>query len=521
MTISIMKYNIETFVDSINKVVLNSDDSDHGRVLEIKDIVKSFMQDDGFIIGCIEKLIVGIKKDGASNWKNPPIYIHPENLFSIRCIVWPGYYSNNPHKHNTWSVTAILGNKVNVNTYSWENDIENSTLLLDRRITGQASEVGYLLPGCIHKLSNPSSVPSLTMHVFNNVDKNTYGIGNAIWYPGPEKDNIFENLLPNTLHVFEGVLKNLTHPKVKELLQEVDLLKKSVDYNSLAKQDINSVSKVDNESISSELQKILLLITINKFSLSQFAEWKNEFIEKFELSKHDIIYLEYIKKNYLKQISIMANLLSQRRSNNTKKYLELLFSLLGEVTWDQIWNLYLDAVCLEGMDSLSIESWNFLKFIVEGSKKFNLTPLQSEVVKYEYLKLDVMAKFKQTESNLEKINDYNPYFHGGYLVGTFSLPVTNILSDIKSNKVMNKYEAKEEKLIFFSTYDGLNSVVLEYDVSLLELLQYCDGTRNIDNILKLTTNPLFSKETLLNDVILPLSALRVVYFNSEKMVIRE
>ena len=174
-----MEYNFKTLTNNISEMVLYS--NEHDKVIEIRDIVRGFVQNENFVIDCIKRLFTSIKNDGIDNWENPPLYVHPDNLFSIRCIVWPAYYSNNPHKHNTWSVTAIIGNVMNFSTYLWEEGIEDSTLLLDKRITGKALEIGYLLPGCIHKLSNPSSSPSLTMHVFNNVDKDTYGINNAIW----------------------------------------------------------------------------------------------------------------------------------------------------------------------------------------------------------------------------------------------------------------------------------------------------------------------------------------------------
>lgn len=188
------------------------------KVKSIRSLVKATVQQESFVLDSIELLLNSLEKAGLSNWKNPAVYNHPNNLYSIRYILWPQYYCNNPHKHKTWSVTAVIENTIKVHTFVWKDNEENTVLLGDKELVASAKEVGFLLPECIHKLENPTPNLTLTMHIFNHFDTHTSGVDNAVWYPEPEKANIFENVSQNALYLFSNMLVKIKSERSRSLL---------------------------------------------------------------------------------------------------------------------------------------------------------------------------------------------------------------------------------------------------------------------------------------------------------------
>lgn len=200
--------HFNTLTDDITQIV-HLENNIEKKVRDIQVLVKSSIKKDGFILDAIELLLNNLENMSYDDWKKLIAYNHPKNLYSIRFILWPAYYSNNPHQHKTWSITAVIENIINVYAYKWENNVENTVLIKDRQFTGKTKEVGFLLPKCIHKLENPSSKPTLTMHIFNNLDQVTTGNENAIWFPSPEKNNLFLDFSKNIFSLFSNI--SLSH----------------------------------------------------------------------------------------------------------------------------------------------------------------------------------------------------------------------------------------------------------------------------------------------------------------------
>ncbi|MFZ3068354.1 MAG: hypothetical protein WA253_09420 [Gammaproteobacteria bacterium] len=174
-----------------------------------------------FKLACIDEIISGIylAKSERLEWVSPAIIECPELNYSIRVVYWPAFYENNPHKHKTWSVTGVFHNKLNVHTYALLED--PIRLKRERIIAANAGESGYLLPGCIHSVGNPSYEVSASIHIFNNLPGIENSEDNAIWYPSPRKHNLANGLLERAFSVCLSMLSEIGSPKALDLIDKI------------------------------------------------------------------------------------------------------------------------------------------------------------------------------------------------------------------------------------------------------------------------------------------------------------
>jgi predicted metal-dependent enzyme (double-stranded beta helix superfamily) len=210
---------MKEFYSSIENILLNNE-SLVSQLKLLRNLLIESLQSDEFRLNCLTALLNTIESSIAEekSWDAPAIFYHEKLKFSVRLIFWPAFYENNPHEHKTWSLTGVFLNSLTVNTYDL---LDNPTRLKrNRTFDAYTGEVGYLIPGCIHSVKNPSHELSGSIHIFNNVDISNPE-DNAIWYPTPRKYNLSKGLIERALSVCLRSLSEINQIESFELIQRI------------------------------------------------------------------------------------------------------------------------------------------------------------------------------------------------------------------------------------------------------------------------------------------------------------
>jgi hypothetical protein len=123
------------------------------------------LKDPGFGLACIERVLDGLEP-GHIGWRYPKIHRNPSRAYSVCVFHWPPGLANPPHRHDTWTVTGVLHNNLQFNTYRVEPT--QSALIPEKRVNATPGQVGYICTPCIHNVENPSAAPSLSIHIFSH-----------------------------------------------------------------------------------------------------------------------------------------------------------------------------------------------------------------------------------------------------------------------------------------------------------------------------------------------------------------
>ena len=172
---------LETFYNTIDAIIIKNIELTL-RLRLLRDVLKSSLSQEQFQLSCIQSILEKMHDDSAScNLHDmTQLFYHDKLHYSVRLIFWPAFYGNQPHKHKTWSVTGVLHRDLEVNIYDKADT--DTTLKCNRVIQTRAGETGYLLPGCIHSLHNPTNEVAISIHIFNHHHKHSHSRDNAVWF---------------------------------------------------------------------------------------------------------------------------------------------------------------------------------------------------------------------------------------------------------------------------------------------------------------------------------------------------
>lgn len=241
---------LNKFYNKIEKIL-----SDEGEVLHhlslLRDLVKESLANDHFKLLCINEIISSIESSVQRNldWNAPHLFYHEKLKFSVRIIFWPAFYDNNPHQHKTWSVTGVFHNFLNIYTY---NLIHNpQRLKKEKSIIASSGDVGYLIPGCIHNVRNPSHEVSASFHIFNNIDIQNPE-DNAIWYPSPRKFNLSNGIVERALDACLTIMENIKSEKIISLIDRIY----KIGSDQLKFKAIHTIYKYDRHHAKQYFEKL-------------------------------------------------------------------------------------------------------------------------------------------------------------------------------------------------------------------------------------------------------------------------
>lgn len=201
--------------------ILNQQNELQTSLQQMRSLLTSALSDDNFRLDCITHVLDSIESwgDTSSAWNAPAIIHHEDLIYSIRIVYWPAFYENNPHKHKTWGLTGVLHNQLDVNIYEFLDNPRR--LRRERKISASSGEVGYLLPGCIHNINNPSHELSASIHIFNNLPGIENPEENAVWYPAPRKHKLYLGLTERALTTCLAIASSITSQHSQKIIERI------------------------------------------------------------------------------------------------------------------------------------------------------------------------------------------------------------------------------------------------------------------------------------------------------------
>ncbi|KAA1177323.1 hypothetical protein [Photorhabdus heterorhabditis] len=167
---------INSFVNLINHEIINKN-SIENMITMLRKITSRAVKNDEFIESCINKILNNVEKYNKTS-TYLPIYIDENNKWRMNLFLWNPKSENQPHLHNTWSVSGIVYNKMFIKIY--KND--DHKLIVSHHIYAQEGDTGYLIPPCIHALGNPDENNySITLHIFSDSEQKNDRNGDTVW----------------------------------------------------------------------------------------------------------------------------------------------------------------------------------------------------------------------------------------------------------------------------------------------------------------------------------------------------
>ena len=187
-----MQKKIKQLISELNNSITVN--GQHNNIsIAFSEILKQYLSNRLLRLECLKEYLNNLTLKN-NNWITQPVYINDEFQYSINLICWPIGASNSPHIHKYWTVSGVLYGHLNFSTYKYLDNISN-LLTKDNEFEGYPGKVGYVLPPCIHSVTNKGQTGAISMHIFS--------------YCNLERINIS---LPNDILVHNPILKYLFIP---------------------------------------------------------------------------------------------------------------------------------------------------------------------------------------------------------------------------------------------------------------------------------------------------------------------
>lgn len=171
----------------------------------IRDSMQDALPDPGFLLSCIGCALVGFEQDPDLR-PQPPLLVSSDQRFAAHLLYWPPFYSNAPHMHATWGVTGVFHNEVVVRTFAKTEEAGSTDLTETSRIAARDGQAGYLLPSCIHNVSNETERPSCTLHLFGTDDMLRPAECTTTWFGDASAKQMPGNLRARAMGIFADIL---------------------------------------------------------------------------------------------------------------------------------------------------------------------------------------------------------------------------------------------------------------------------------------------------------------------------
>lgn len=206
----------DDFARALDDAVCSAPD-ETTRVRAVRAVVLRALADEQLVLDLIERVMATMQRGVA--WVPPVLYQNERLDYAVRMIYWPPRYANHPHQHNSWTVTGVVCNELEVSLYQLDPVGQPVT---DRDIHCCVGEVGYIASPCIHSIANPTDRPSASLHVFSDVygaDHPDAGRSRAtVWYPSDRCGDIATNAMQRALAVHVALLDGIRGERATSLL---------------------------------------------------------------------------------------------------------------------------------------------------------------------------------------------------------------------------------------------------------------------------------------------------------------
>ncbi|MEQ1977102.1 hypothetical protein [Xenorhabdus sp. SGI240] len=220
----------------------------------IRSIVSIAIVNEFFLNDCVNELIENTKNIINLN-ESKPLYIDYKNKWRMNIFLWNPKSENQPHQHNTWSVSGVMHNKIKIKIF----EKVNKEITINKELIASEGKTGYLIPPCIHTLGNPDlSEYSVTLHIFCDSDMRTDKNGDTIWLgKNDPHDNIDYSMvalrnLTSCLLISDKLNSDLQFDILEKIFTLGTPSIKLKSYKKMIRLDVNK-----SEKYSSKLESVL------------------------------------------------------------------------------------------------------------------------------------------------------------------------------------------------------------------------------------------------------------------------
>ncbi|MBS0448640.1 MAG: hypothetical protein JSR59_22180 [Proteobacteria bacterium] len=149
-------------------------------VRNVRAAISVAVESERFVDQCVERAIDNAERCVRDGSGYRPLHVDEGGHWRMVMFLWDPRSANEPHQHNTWSVSGVMLNCLDVALYA--RDAATGALQVQRRFIAQRGETGYLVPPCIHALGNPhASLPTVTLHVFCDSEEVEERARDTLW----------------------------------------------------------------------------------------------------------------------------------------------------------------------------------------------------------------------------------------------------------------------------------------------------------------------------------------------------
>jgi len=148
--------SLESFVQAC-RMVLASESTEAAQLAKIKPALVSLLKSTDWLPD-------SHRRPREDRYAQYPVYVAPDNSFSVVSFVWkPGQWTP-IHDHTVWGVIGIYQGVERTEVFEKQQD----KYVMTRTIDSQAGEVGAVSPeiGDVHRVGNVSDDVSISIHVY-------------------------------------------------------------------------------------------------------------------------------------------------------------------------------------------------------------------------------------------------------------------------------------------------------------------------------------------------------------------
>jgi predicted metal-dependent enzyme (double-stranded beta helix superfamily) len=127
--------------------------------------VRRALRDPAMLSDCVERAVDALDPAQAKT-RFPTIHRDDARRLRIRLFVWPPGFAEAPHRHDHWTVTGVLHNRLRFRTFRADT-LQGDALIVDKDIAAGPGDVGLICTPCVHDVVNPTTEPSLSLHLFH------------------------------------------------------------------------------------------------------------------------------------------------------------------------------------------------------------------------------------------------------------------------------------------------------------------------------------------------------------------
>lgn len=129
------------------------------RLNVIRKRMQAALASDEFYVDCAQVLLGQIVSKPGCRF----LFADPLERYTLQVFCWPIGFGNDPHRHDTWTVSGVMMSSLMV----FRSSVSEADCLASEPLVAAPGQVGILVPPQFHCLRNIGSETAITFHVFS------------------------------------------------------------------------------------------------------------------------------------------------------------------------------------------------------------------------------------------------------------------------------------------------------------------------------------------------------------------